>query len=475
MVRFHWHVEDGYGAYTPPQASKEVPGSSGVRHVSVRVDIAGDSSPMEAMFTIPAGYLHPEGGKVKDVGIVLGHGNDAEEWNGPLLSEVAATLAKAGYIVVRYHSSAKELRRQRMFEKALDVCATSPYARCVQRWVLAGIGHGARLAAIVGPRARGHVCGYVFLSYPLTDALQTAKGPVLPDSSILLLRIPAPVLFVHAGSDAKAPVNQIRTVAAQMKPEAEPRLVEVPGADSSFASGEPAALAPETVAAVAEPVLEFVSALQSGSVNSCKLPLANRSGQTAVQLSESAAAGIAAQIAILDEDDSAIYEVEPLGIVADAAAANGQQQQAVAQQLLQQHAQMQLQQALAAQQQLAAVVASKAALHLQQAAAQRAAAAAGSAAAAGALQQSFGMQLSKLPGGATSGAGGAQGSVVAPVMLSGMPAGVLTGGLTPQMLAAAQAMAAAAAKQGIRPGGGAQLVMPAGAAVAAAQQQQQQQ
>jgi hypothetical protein len=51
---------------------------------------------MEALFTIPAGYLHPEGGKVKDVGIVLGHGENAEEWDGPLLSEVAATLAKAG-------------------------------------------------------------------------------------------------------------------------------------------------------------------------------------------------------------------------------------------------------------------------------------------------------------------------------------------------------------------------------------------
>jgi hypothetical protein len=96
MVRFHWHVEDGYGAYTPPQASKEAPGSSGVRHVSVQVDIAGEASPMEALFTIPAGYLHPEGGKVKDVGIVLGHGENAEEWNGPLLSEVAVTLAKAG-------------------------------------------------------------------------------------------------------------------------------------------------------------------------------------------------------------------------------------------------------------------------------------------------------------------------------------------------------------------------------------------
>ena len=84
------------------------------------------------------------------------------------------SVVLAGYIVVRYHSAAKELRRQRMFEKALDVSATSPYARCVQRWVLAGIGHGARLAAIVGPRARGHVCGYVFLSYPLTVSLIAA-------------------------------------------------------------------------------------------------------------------------------------------------------------------------------------------------------------------------------------------------------------------------------------------------------------
>jgi hypothetical protein len=51
---------------------------------------------MEALFTIPAGYLHPEGGKVKDVGIVLGHGENSEDWNGQLLSEVAVTLAKAG-------------------------------------------------------------------------------------------------------------------------------------------------------------------------------------------------------------------------------------------------------------------------------------------------------------------------------------------------------------------------------------------
>jgi hypothetical protein len=32
----------------------------------------------------------------------------------------------------------KEARRQRVYEKALDACATSPFARTITRWVLAG-------------------------------------------------------------------------------------------------------------------------------------------------------------------------------------------------------------------------------------------------------------------------------------------------------------------------------------------------
>ena len=34
---------------------------------------------------------------------------------------------------------AKDVRRYRLFEKALDALATSPYARAVNRWVLAGV------------------------------------------------------------------------------------------------------------------------------------------------------------------------------------------------------------------------------------------------------------------------------------------------------------------------------------------------
>jgi len=48
------------------------------------------------------------------------------------------TNCNAGYLVVRCYCKQKEQRRQRMFEKALDAAATSPFARGVTRWLLAG-------------------------------------------------------------------------------------------------------------------------------------------------------------------------------------------------------------------------------------------------------------------------------------------------------------------------------------------------
>lgn len=43
-----------------------------------------------------------------------------------------------GFLVVRCYCKQKEQRRQRMFEKALDAAATSPFARGITRWLLAG-------------------------------------------------------------------------------------------------------------------------------------------------------------------------------------------------------------------------------------------------------------------------------------------------------------------------------------------------
>ena len=72
-----------------------------------------------------------------------------------------------GHVVMRYHCPTKEQRRQRIFEKVLDACATSPYGRMCTRWVLAGVGSGARVAAAVGTRCRGVMAGFVLMGYPL--------------------------------------------------------------------------------------------------------------------------------------------------------------------------------------------------------------------------------------------------------------------------------------------------------------------
>ena len=44
--------------------------------------------------TVPPGYLGAS--DVKDVGIILAHGHDADGWRGKLLTEIAAELGKAG-------------------------------------------------------------------------------------------------------------------------------------------------------------------------------------------------------------------------------------------------------------------------------------------------------------------------------------------------------------------------------------------
>jgi hypothetical protein len=284
---------------------------------------------------------------------------------------------------------------------------------------------------------------------------------VLPDSSILLLRIQAPSLFVQAAGDSKNPAQQMRKVAAQMKPATVPRLVEVPDVDAAFAAGSPPVVQPEALEAVTQPIVAFVNALGAGKVDSCGLPLANPSGTAAAELSDSAAAGIKAQIQVLEADDTAIYDVEPLGKPGEPpGGANGAAQQQKAtqqqQQLLQQQLQLQVLQQQQVQQAQLAAAAAKAGINIQQAAAQRAAAAAAvAAAAAGGGAGKLPMNLAAAAaaaaaaGGAAGGAAASGGPVVPPMMLG-------AGGfaqITPQMLAAAQAMQLAAAKQGIRPPG----------------------
>jgi hypothetical protein len=108
MVRFHWHVEEGFGAWVPCGGMRYAENSS-VQHVDCDVEIPGETERMRVCFTVPAGYLAE--GQVKDVGVLLGHGDDADEWQGPLLTGLAVALAEAGaaffgccFLFVAFHS-----------------------------------------------------------------------------------------------------------------------------------------------------------------------------------------------------------------------------------------------------------------------------------------------------------------------------------------------------------------------------------
>jgi hypothetical protein len=73
-----------------------------------------------------------------DVGLILS--TEALDWQQALAAEVAARLAVGGFVVARCsaQTSESEAGAATRFEKVLDACATSPYARNVKRWVLAG-------------------------------------------------------------------------------------------------------------------------------------------------------------------------------------------------------------------------------------------------------------------------------------------------------------------------------------------------
>lgn len=81
------------GASIPPGGCSLARPGAGVQHAACDIELPGEG-PCQALFTLPANYLS-EGG-VKDIGIVLGHGDRAEDWRGPLLTGLAEALASAG-------------------------------------------------------------------------------------------------------------------------------------------------------------------------------------------------------------------------------------------------------------------------------------------------------------------------------------------------------------------------------------------
>lgn len=137
-------------APSPADATK--PGAT----AATTADAAAGTAPASAPASAPAAGTAAAAGdspRNRTTGIVLAHDSNAAAWKGPLLTELSAVLARAGFVVMRPLCSWKEVRRQRLVEKALDTAATSPYACNVDRWILAGGGQGAA----VGGRHAGWV------------------------------------------------------------------------------------------------------------------------------------------------------------------------------------------------------------------------------------------------------------------------------------------------------------------------------
>ncbi|GMH32674.1 hypothetical protein BSKO_00508 [Bryopsis sp. KO-2023] len=266
MVRYHWHVEDGYGCLVPPgqiTCNQEI----GVLHAAVEFEIPGQAGPVQALITAPFDYLVA----TKDVGVALAHGQNAEEWKGKLMTDVAVALAREGYVVVRYYCKQKEQRRQRIFEKALDACATSPFARHVLRWVLAGVGNGARVAAAVGTRCRGTMAGFILMSYPLKDPMPSNKGGPAPDSRAPLKKLESPILFITGSRDKYCSLEDLKELEPDM-PSEDKRLIRMQDLDQNFKTLSGKGPLPAAISNLCSACLEFMYAINSSDFRPCLVP-----------------------------------------------------------------------------------------------------------------------------------------------------------------------------------------------------------
>ncbi|GFR44573.1 hypothetical protein Agub_g5848, partial [Astrephomene gubernaculifera] len=287
MVRFHWHVEDGLGASVGPGQLVYLR-DYGVLQAMVEIEMPGGGT-LEACMTIPQNYNTDSG--VKELGVVLAApGCEAGDWRGRLLSEVAVGLARSGFLVVRAifpPAARSDPARAALLDRVCDAAATSPYARGVTRWLLAGLGGGARVAALAGPRLRSGVAGYALLSYPLMEPMQledpqqqqqpgspTSTPPAAaaaPDSSGPLLGLTAPLLFVTAATDPWVSEAALVELGPRLA-SPDVRSVVVPDVDSHFRTPTGKGPLAPTVRAVLAALLELLHPAAAYRMDVCKLP-----------------------------------------------------------------------------------------------------------------------------------------------------------------------------------------------------------
>ncbi|KAK9817825.1 hypothetical protein WJX72_002742 [[Myrmecia] bisecta] len=278
MVRCHWQVEQGLSAYVGPgnlAAHKD----SEVRHAYCAAEVTGPKDLLQAVFTLPGQYTSKLD-QIKDTGVILAS-HAAPDWKGKILTELAVVLASQGYVVLRFCCKQGQHAHQRLFERALEVCATSPYAQGVRRWLFAGHGRGAQVAALCSAQCHRPVVGLVLLSYPLVQEESMDLSPVTtgatPESAEdVLMGIQQPVLLVMGDADELCRPDAMQACAARMTAAADVRLLVVQDSDHNFKTAQGRGPAIATVRQVAELIVEFVAAVENNTLQSSQLPRANQ-------------------------------------------------------------------------------------------------------------------------------------------------------------------------------------------------------
>ncbi|KAJ9527432.1 hypothetical protein QJQ45_025702 [Haematococcus lacustris] len=292
QVRFYWHCEDGWGAHIPVGGMHRST-SSGVLHATVIIEMGGQASNVDALMSFPSTYLEDGQActpsapyctqathahhachtvrKMSPLAVLMAHGPQADTARGKLMGQLASSLAAAGHLVVRYQCSSKEARRLKVLEKVLDAASTSPFARHVDRWLLVGLGTGARVAAIVGSRCRATVAAYAFLAYPVVESGPPAKGPATLEPGGPLARLTQPLFFVQAGADTAGRPEEVQALAPRL-PSCDIRLETVQAVDGMFrdilTKASPSATTRQKLTAW---VLEYATAVAGRKLGSCRL------------------------------------------------------------------------------------------------------------------------------------------------------------------------------------------------------------
>jgi len=142
----------------------------------------------------------------------------------------------------------------------------------VTRWVLGGIGNGARVAAAVGTRCRGVMAGFAFMAYPLMEPMPNSKGPPSENSVGPLQKLAAPLLFIQPDHDPLCSGHKVVQCLERM-PSQDVRILEMQDMDATFktvSTGKgPMA---HTIRQACIAMLDFVNAIAHDRLDACKLP-----------------------------------------------------------------------------------------------------------------------------------------------------------------------------------------------------------